>query len=161
MEINISELIAQLISFLVLLFIMRKFVWKKFLKLLDERKERISCQLKDMEEEKAQIEKMHSEYARKLESIEDAAKIKIQEAINEGRKITDELKNKAKDESEKIVEHARIEARNEFVKAKEMLKEEVTDLVLNATERLLQEKVAKEKDKQLVKEFIEELNKAK
>jgi F-type H+-transporting ATPase subunit b len=158
---NAHEVIVQILSFLLLFFLLRTFFWKKFLKLLDERKERISRQLKDMEEQKAQIEKMRTDYAQRLESVENAAKTKIQEAINQGRKITEELKNKAKDESEKIIEHAKIEARNEVVRAKEMLKDEVADLVLNATERLLQEKVTKEKDKELVKEFIEKLDKAK
>ncbi len=40
-----NEIVAQVLSFLILLFLLRKFAWKKILKILDERKEKIALEL--------------------------------------------------------------------------------------------------------------------
>jgi F-type H+-transporting ATPase subunit b len=158
---NANEVIVQVLTFLILFFLLRRFFWKKFLKVLDDRKERISSEFKNIETQKAQIEDMHNEYLKKIKAIEDSQKARIQEAIKEGQRLTEELKKKAEDGSARIVENARNEARSEFAKAKEALKGEVTDLVLDATTRLLEEKVSAEKDKQFVREFIDELDKVR
>jgi F-type H+-transporting ATPase subunit b len=62
------ELIAQIISFLILFFILRAFAWKKFLNILDQRKERIAAEFNKIESAKAQLEKLKQEYEGKLAS---------------------------------------------------------------------------------------------
>jgi F0F1-type ATP synthase membrane subunit b/b' len=47
-----SEIVAQIISFLVLLFILRIFLWDKVLKVLDNRRERIASEFKQIEDTK-------------------------------------------------------------------------------------------------------------
>ena len=55
-----SEIIAQVVNFLLLLILMRVFFWKKVLKLLDERRDRISSQLEHIENTKKEIEHPHA-----------------------------------------------------------------------------------------------------
>jgi F0F1-type ATP synthase membrane subunit b/b' len=44
-----SEILAQILSFFILLFLLRIFAWKKILGLLDQRKEKISSQLSEID----------------------------------------------------------------------------------------------------------------
>jgi F-type H+-transporting ATPase subunit b len=141
--------------------LLRTFFWRKFIKFLDGRKEKIASEFRAIEEQKAQIDTMRRQYMQKLQSAEDTVKIKIREAIDEGYKIRDELKKKAESESQRIIENAKNEAKNEFLKAKKALSGEITDLVIYATQRLLKEEIAEEKDRQIVNEFIQEIDKAK
>ena len=47
-----SEVFAQILSFFLLLFLLRKFAWKKILGLLDQRKEKITSDFKEIENNK-------------------------------------------------------------------------------------------------------------
>ncbi len=149
-----NEIIAQVLGFLLLLILLRIFAWKRLLKLLDERKERISSEFKKIEEAKLEISGLKADYEAKLSSIEDAAKIKIHEAIVEGRKITEEIKKKAQLQAEEVIADAKANIKYEITKAKEELKEKIVELTIQATENLIQEKLTEENDKQLVKDFL-------
>jgi len=153
-----SAIVAQIISFLILLFLLRIFFWKQVLKLLDERKERIASEFKRIEEAKAEIERVRSGYEEKLRSIEETARIEIQEAIEEGQNAAKEIKKSAKVEAESIVNEAKAEAIRELLKAKNELKGYIADLVLDATGRLLEEEMTGEKDKRLVEDFINRID---
>ena len=41
-QFSTNEIFAQIVGFLLLLFLLRAFAWKKLLRLLDDRRERIS-----------------------------------------------------------------------------------------------------------------------
>jgi len=155
-----NEVMAQIISFLMLLFLLRALAWKKILKLLDERKEKIASEFKRIEDDLASAALTRSEYEAKLKHIDETAKVKIQEAVFEGQKLKEEIKSSARAEADKIVANARVQAKTELLKAKEELKDDVVDLVLEATEHLLEEKMDDEEDRRIVKTFLEEIDKS-
>ena len=154
---NTNEIVVQILSFLLLFFLLRAFAWNRLLKLLDARRERIASEFKRIEDEKAAIEKIKGEYNDRLKSIEEAARAKLSEAVIDAEKLRGELKEDARQEAQKIIDSARLQTEYEFKKAKEQLESEITELVLTATERLLEEKITREKDASLVKEFLKEL----
>ena len=154
-----NEIVAQIISFLILVFFLRLFAWKKILALLDARKERIANELKKIEETKQEVVVLKASYEKKIEVIEETSRKKISEAISEGRKITDEIRKKAYEESQVIIENARKSMGDELAKAKEQLKEEIIDITISATQSVIEEKCTEENDRKLVQYFIEKLDK--
>jgi len=78
---NANELVAQVISFLILLAILRAFVWKRFLKILDDRRENIVSELKGIEDAKSYVAKIRSDHEGRLAKIETEAREKIREAL--------------------------------------------------------------------------------
>ncbi|MBU1726613.1 MAG: F0F1 ATP synthase subunit B [Candidatus Omnitrophica bacterium] len=153
-----DEIVAQVLSFLVLFLLMRIFFWKRFLGLLDARKQRIASELKKIDDAKAEVAQMNIEYQAKLAAIEELAQKRIQEAVADGRKITDEVRKKAHEEAQDIINNAKDNIRYEIGKAKEELKENVVDLTVVATEALIREKLTGEDDKRLVREFLDRMD---
>jgi F-type H+-transporting ATPase subunit b len=153
-----NEVVAQVINFLLLLVILKIIAWKKILNLIDERRARIANELKKIENAKAEIAKIEIDYQERMSKIEESAKKKLQEAIAEGRKITDEVRKKAHEEAQDIINNAKDNIRHELAKAKDELKDKVIDLTINATEHIIREKITEENDKQLVKEFLDRLD---
>jgi len=151
-----NEVIAQTIAFLLLLVIMRAVFWKKFLKLLDDRKERISSEFRMIEASRRETEKMKQDYEKKLDTIAETARDKMQEAINEGRRIGDEIRDNASKDGEKIVENARAVIKSDIAKAKEEMKNEMVGLVIDVAGKVVQEKLSVEEDRKLVEYFIKE-----
>ncbi len=153
-----NEIIAQVISFLLLLFLLRIFAWKKLLKLLDERKNRIASEFKTIEDAKLEISNLKADYESKLSDIEKTAKLKIEEAITSGRDITDEIRKKANEEAQEIINNAKKDIRYELDKAKDELKDKIIDLTMSATEIVIQEKLTGEGDKRIVKDFLDKVD---
>ncbi|MCX5697453.1 MAG: F0F1 ATP synthase subunit B [Candidatus Omnitrophica bacterium] len=154
-----SEIFAQVVSFLILLFVLRIFLWKRILKVLDDRKEKIASEFKGIEEGKLEVEKLKSDYEAKLKTIEDTAKAKIQEAINEGEEILGKMRKDAQEEGRKVIEDAKAGIKYEIAKAREDLKDEIIGLVLSAAEEVLQQKITEKEDKKVVEDFIERVDK--
>jgi len=153
-----NEIVAQVLSFLVLLFLLRLFAWKKFLQILDERKQRISSEFQKIEDVKLEISELKADYEARLASIEETAKVKIQEAVDSGKQITEETRKNANLEAQKIIDNARLSIKYELSQAKEELKEKIIELTIKATENVIQEKLTAENDAKLVKDFLEKVD---
>lgn len=155
-----NELVAQVVSFLILLFILRRFAWGPFLKIIDNRKEHIASSLKKIEDTQAQVSKIRSDYEEKMRTIDDAAKLVTEEAISQAKTIAEGIRKKAENESQKIVENARETIHIELVKAKDELRETIVDLTIMATEKVIEEKLTEGADRKIVEDFVKKLEKA-
>jgi F-type H+-transporting ATPase subunit b len=156
-----NEIVAQIASFLLLLFILRVFAWKKVLGLLDARKEKIAAELKAIEDTKLEIAKLRSEYEGRLTSISEEARHKIQEAVQEGKELQEQLKKAGNLEAQKIIESARDNIKYEIGKAKEELKEKIIDISIKAAESVIEEKLTEKSDRNLVSNFLKRVGEMK
>ncbi|MDP2942501.1 MAG: F0F1 ATP synthase subunit B [Candidatus Omnitrophota bacterium] len=159
-QLSTSEIFAQIVGFLLLLFLLRAFAWKKLLKLLDDRRERIVSEFKKIEATQAEIAKLRAEYDKKLSDIDETSRTKIQEAMARAKQLAEEVRESSQHQARKILEKAEESIGIELAKAKEELKNKVIDLTINTTEKIIKEKLTEEKDRKLVSEFIEEIDKA-
>jgi F-type H+-transporting ATPase subunit b len=156
---NTNELIAQIIAFLIFLAIMRVFLWKRFLGMLDKRREAVSSEFKRIEESKEALLRIRSQYEKKLAEIDVEAKGMILEASARGRGLADQIIAKAGRDSEKIIENAKANIKDELAKAKDELKDKVVDLTIQAAEKIIQERLSEQSDRKLVEDFIEGIDK--
>lgn len=156
-----SEIVAQIVSFLILLFALRLFAWKPILELLDKRKERIASEFKKIEGLQSELNSLKLEYEKKLGVIEDTARQKIQEAVREGKRISEEIKNSARDEADRIILDAKQNIKQELSQAKEELKEKIVELTIAATENIIQEKYTEKDDARIIADFLDKLEKTK
>ncbi|MFH0771126.1 MAG: F0F1 ATP synthase subunit B [Candidatus Omnitrophota bacterium] len=156
-----NEVIAQIIGFLLLLFILRAFAWKKMLKLIDDRRERIASEFKKIEASQKEITKLQLRYEQKLSEIEETSRVKIQEAMAQGKQFSEEIREKAQQETRLMFEKSRENIASELSKAKEELKQTVIDLTIGATEKIMKERFAKEEDRKMISAFLEDLEKIK
>ena len=154
-----NELIAQIIGFLILLVLLRAFAWKKILGALDKRKEQIASGFQEIEEAKADIERMRLDYDAKLSSIEQAAKHKIHEAVNESKVILEDARKNAHIQAQEIIDNAKSSIKYELAKAKDDLKNEIIELTIKASENVIKEKLTEKGDRVLVQEFLDGVDK--
>lgn len=155
---NANEVFWQIINFLILLFALRAFAWKKLLKLLDDRRERISSEFKQIEEVKASIASLKAEYETKIADIDKHAREKINQAIQEGKIQADGIIKEAHLDAEKILETARADIKYELLQAKEELKEKIINLTIQASEIVIQDKLTEDEDRKIVRSFLEKID---
>jgi len=156
-----NEIVAQMVSFLILLFILRKFAWGAVLKALDDRKNKIAEEFSKIDQTRQEIDNMRMEYDVKFSNIENTANEKIKEAVAGGKKLTEDLRKQAHLESQRIIETTRTNLRFEITKARQNFKDEMVNLVMKTTEFVLEQKVTEEMDKKVINDFLSELDKTK
>lgn len=155
-----NEIFAQILSFFLLLFLLRHFAWKKILGALDQRRERISAEFKEIEDTKIQIARIKADYESKMALIQEQAQAKIKEAIEEGRRISAQMRKQANEAAQDILTEARNQVKYEVTKVQEQLKDKIVDIALGAAKSVIQERLTEEGDRRIVENFIEEIEKA-
>ena len=140
---------------------LKSLAWNKILQALEKRRGKIQNEFDQIESGKKEIQALRLEYTNRLQKIEEEARTKLQQAIEEGKRVARELQEGARREARTILDKAKEDILLEVAKAKVTLRNEIADLTLAATERLLKEKLDETKDKEIVLDFIEDLEKLK
>jgi F-type H+-transporting ATPase subunit b len=149
--------IWTIVTFLVVLFVLGKWAWGPILGALDAREEGIRDAID-------QAARMRQEAADALvehrKQLADARR-QAQEIVTQGRDAADRLRRdieeKARQESERILERTRQEIRRERDLAVEQIRGEAVELALAAASRILDERLTEEKDRALVRAYLERI----
>lgn len=155
-----NEIVAQIVSFLLLFAILRAVLWKKFLGILDERRARIAEEFRSAEEMRSGLAKAKADYEGRIANIDEEAKVRTLEAVEIGRKLADDIRAKAEEESDKIIRNARDSIHAEMAKAKEELKDNVVDIAISAAQEVIGERLSEEGDRRIVEEYLSRMDKA-
>ncbi len=98
MKINWFTLIAQVINFLVLMWLLKRYLYKPILKAIDERENKILSQLKDADAKMLEAEKERNEFDQKNKAFDKHKDEMMQKIILETNAEEQRLKEKARDE---------------------------------------------------------------
>lgn len=156
-----GEVLVQLVAFLVVFFTLKAMAWKPVLGVLEARRKSIKDSFDEIEAGRQEIEKMKVEYSEHLSKIEEEARVKIQEAVDEGRRISKEMQEKARQESQDAFDKSKDNLALEVAKARVELRREIANLSLNVAERVLEEKMSDDaKQDEKVLDIIKDLEKS-
>jgi F-type H+-transporting ATPase subunit b len=147
----------QLVTFLLVLFLLARFAWKPILNSLREREESIESALRAAQQAKADMANLKAENERLLEDARVERDAMLRKAQQTSEAIVEEAKNKASMESAKIVENAKQQINSERLAALADIKRQVAALSIEIAEKLLRNQLREEKAQrdyvdQLVKE---------
>jgi len=150
-------LIAQLINFSVLLFVLWRYGYRPLLKFMEDRKSKIA---KGVEDARLATVRLNEAEKNGKDTIIKAKKEAL--AIIEKAKLKAGLKQKeiitlAKEEIAKIIQVEKERIKHERVEVMTGVKNELADLVILALEKVLAEKIDATKDKLLITKVIKEL----
>lgn len=156
MNIEIGQIITQIISFLIMFWVLKRFAWKPLLASLEERKQRVQAEFDEIEKQKNDISKLSDEYQNKLNEIDTLAASKTKEAIEEGREIAVAIKEEAAAQSRALIAKAHSDIEKEVYKAKSELKNEIVNISTSIAEKLMKRQIDKEAQKEILNNVIKE-----
>jgi len=152
--IDYKLLIAQIINFLVLFFLLKRFLYKPIIDFLDHRRKKIEEGLANAQKIEERLVKIEEEQKKILRKAEEEGTKIIQEkrALGEKEKerIIAEAREKAREEAEKELSSVKIE----IEKAREELIKETREMAIDIAERLLRERLTDERKHKLVKRAL-------
>jgi len=149
-------LITQGIAFLILVAILKKYVYPVLVKTVDDRRAAIEAGLKEAKESQEAMEKAEAKVAKLLAQARKDADDMLARTQKEAASVVAEAENKAKTRAEQIVADARAQLDVDVAKARQTLKKDTIELVALATERVIGEKLDAGKDAELVKRALGE-----
>jgi F-type H+-transporting ATPase subunit b len=155
--IDIPQVVTQIIGFLLLVWLLRKFAWGPVLNLLDARRDAIAGQFAAAERAKAEAEGLRLKYEQEMRGIEQQARQKLQEAVSEGQRVGSEIKAQAQKDAAQRIERANDEIVREREKAKELVKEQVIRLSMRSAEKILRQKLDDQTHRAMVGQFVDEV----
>jgi len=156
--VDLPKLAFQIINFLLILYLLNRFLFKRVLALLDERQEKISKGLEDAEAAARDRELARAE----REAALDEARKEAQTMIARATKIAEESRNEivaaAKAEAEKVAARATEEITAEKQRAIAELRSQVADLALEAAGKLVGSEMNAPTQRRLVEDFLADVS---
>lgn len=156
MDIEISQILTQIVAFLIMLWVLKKYGWKPLLDVLDERRKTIEGEFAAIAKKKEEAEQLNDRYNEKLRDIETEARHKIQEAVLHGQKIAKEIQEEVQAQAKEVMLKAHSEVQEEIGKAKKQLKNDLVNMSVSIAEKILKEKLDEKHQKKLIDEFVSE-----
>ena len=155
--VDLPKLAFQVFNFLLLLYLLNRFLFKRVFALLDERRSRIEKGLEDAE---AAARDRDLARAEREAAVAEARK-EAQEMLARANKMADdtrkEILDAARADAEKVTERARNEITAEKDKAMAELRAQVADLALEAAGKLVRKQMDGPTQRRLVEEFLAEV----
>jgi len=148
----------MVISFSVILFILKKFAWKPILKALKDREITIDTALKSADKAKEEMEQLKADNEKIIKEAKSERDNLLKDARQVKDKIISEAKQKAKSDAKKIIEDAKGKIESEKEAALDEIKNQVAGFSVEIAEKILKKKLEKSKDqKDLINELINEI----
>jgi F-type H+-transporting ATPase subunit b len=148
-------LILQIIAFLVLVFILGKFVYPILVKAVDERQDKIDAANKAAAEAQAAAADAETRVEKLLKKARVEAAEIVETAKTESNVLLTASEEKAKKRSEQIVAAAQDEIQKEVIAAKSALHNETVELVALATEKVVGKTVSSTVNNKVIAESLE------
>jgi F-type H+-transporting ATPase subunit b len=154
--INWGVLLTQVVTFVILLVLLRFVAYKPLMRMLDERSKRVKDSLEQAEAVKTQSAKTEKELKKQLEQTSREGQERIARAIKAGEEIKQEAEEDAKRETEKLIVRARSEIRQERDAAVNDVRREFADLTVLAAGKVIEKSLDKEEHRELIEKVLEE-----
>ena len=154
--VDIWKLGFQIVNFLLLLYLLNRFLFKRVLRMLDERQTRITQGLEDAETAARDRELARAEREAALAEARREAEAMVQRAAKTAEATSAEILAEAKASAEQITARAREEISAEKDRALAEIRGEVADLALEAAGKLIGSEMDGPTQRRLVKQFLSE-----
>jgi F-type H+-transporting ATPase subunit b len=155
-DVNVVGLFFQVVNFLLLLYLLNRFLFKPLLARMDERSSKIEKGLEDAEAAARDRELARAEREAAVAEARKEAAALIASANKIATDTRDEILTQAKADAEAVTERAREEITAEKEKAMAELRAQVADLALEAAGKLVRSDMNATTQRRLVEEFLAE-----
>lgn len=155
--INLGYLISQIINFVLLLVLLRVFLYKPIVNMLDKRREKIRTDLDEADKSRSQAEAAKQEYEKQLEQAREEHRSIVAQASEQAEKMREDILEKARVEAQQLV--SKTEEEMEALRRQALVgaQDEIVDLALSAAGKVVGEALDENAHRRLIQEFIAEV----
>jgi F-type H+-transporting ATPase subunit b len=154
--VNLPLLVVFVINFIILFILLRLFLYKPVLKMLDERAKRTKEGMELAEATKKEYEQVKGEVQKQIEKGRQEAQAVIAQALQTGERLKEESREEATKQAQVIIDRTRAELESDREKIVDSLRKEFVDIAISAAEKVIKETLDKDKHRKLIEETLQQ-----
>lgn len=151
---DLFTFIATIINFIVLVILLRIFLYKRILNAMDKRQQKIQQNWDEAEENRNQAERNAQEYQKKRQDMEQREEELLEEARERARKREQDLVNEAREETEAKKREWEKSIQREHEKFVQEVRERTGKEIMNIMNKVLADLADSELQKKITDKFI-------
>ena len=156
-SLNIWHIVATIGNLLLLMWILKKFLWKPVKKVMAERQGQVEEIYRVAEESAAAAERDKQLYSEKLSHAQDEAETIVKAATERADRLGDEIVENAKQKAADTMKKAENDIELEKKKAMNDLKNEISGISVQIAESVVGREISEDDHRQLIDSFIDQL----
>ena len=150
-------IIWTIVTFVVLLVVLRAVAWKPLLAMLDERERRIQEVLSQADKARQDAEAAAAENRESIANAQAEARAVVAQGREAAERVAQDLQRRSQAEAAQMLEQARRTIGQEKERAILELRNRVADLAILAAGKILEENLDDARSRKIVDQFIEDI----
>jgi len=159
LDVNPGLMIWTVVTFVVLLFILKRVAWKPILTALDKRENDIKEALEQAEKAKDEARQILESNQANLAKAEEESKKIIEQSRTYAESLKEQMISESKEQAKKIVDDASSEIQRKKDTAFEELKGQIAEIAVSAAEKIIRESLDAQKSKHVIDKYLNEVTK--
>jgi F-type H+-transporting ATPase subunit b len=157
LELEYGTMLVQLVVFLVLLWLVKRFAMKPLMKVLNDRQAHIENQISSAEEANKQASRVVEEQKQALQDAKKAAHEMLEQAKLTSSKQAEQILADSRKEANRIKDEAMRDIENEKNKAIAVLKSQVSAMSVMIASKIIEKQVDEKSQEQLIEKYLKEV----
>ena len=149
---------VEIVVFLALLYLLSRYVFPPISNALKVRQQQIAQALSEAGAARREVDEARQKEKSGLADARRQAQEILDRAEKLGEELREELRQKGRQEQEAMITRARAELAQEREQAVSQLRRQVADLVLLATQKILEEELDQKRQRRLIDEALAEVD---
>ena len=144
-DLTLGTILAQMLNFFILVWILARFAYKPLVSMMQERKERIAKDLADAQAARNEAEQFKADYAAQIANARQEAQQIVEKAVQQAEATTREQLAAAREQIEREKERAMNNLRNEVISLSVAMATKVVakDMDSETNTKLIEDAIAK------------------
>lgn len=155
--VNIGDIIVTVVTFLILLALLRKFAWGPLKKVMDDRERSINQDIDDAERAKLNAQRLEEENRQKLKETQDEVHKILVDAKLQARRQQEEILHEANQRANGMLETAQSEIKSEKERALAEINNQVSELSVLIASKVLRKEISEQDQKALIEKYVKEV----
>lgn len=151
-------LLAQVVNFAILLFILKKFLYAPILKVLEQRRKTIADGVKNAAEIEVKLAKTEEEYQKRIDKATTEARKIVDDATKSASEIITEAHTKASQDMADILKKGRESIILEQQKMEQEMRGELTNLVVMTLEKVTGKVLNKKDQLDIIEKSVKQVS---
>lgn len=158
LQVNPGLIVWTVVTFLILLVLLKKFVWGPVMAAVDRREESLKAMFESAEKAKRDAEELLKKYEQHLAEARDEVNRMIEDGKSRAKKTADEVVEKARLESQDMSEKAKAEIIRERENAISEIRDHMVRISLKAAEQLIEKTLVEADHRAFIEKAIAEID---
>jgi F-type H+-transporting ATPase subunit b len=149
-----GDALYQLVAFLVLMLLLKKFAWGPLVNVMKQREEHVASEIDKAEKARKEAEELLAQHQQMVKEARQESQKFIEQAKLQGETQKEEIISAARQEAERLKESARLEIQQERENAVKALREQVASLSVLIASKVIEKELDEKDQEALIQEYI-------